>query len=265
MDRNKKRKLLFIFIGLLALVSVGIIFTNGLVTKSETIQEVMKDAVLHDTGKVSLFGIKDVNPALISAICLTVIILLIALLIRIIVIPKFKMVPGKFQLLLEEWVGYFDTLAKTNSPGRNKFLSFYLFAAGSYVCISTLFELFGLQAINTHGGSITLPAPLSDINAAIAMGVMSYLFIMSGGIVSNGFKGLGNTLKDFSLPISMSFRLFGALISGLLVNELVYYTISLSFVLPVIVAVLFTLLHALIQTYVLTMLVALYYGEVSEK
>ena len=202
MDRNKKRKLLFIFIGLLALVSVGIIFTNGLVTKSETIQEVMKDAVLHDTGKVSLFGIKDVNPALISAMCLTVIILLIALLIRIIVIPRFKMVPGKFQLLLEEWVGYFDSLAKTNSPGRNKFLSFYLFAAGSYVCISTLFELFGLQAINTHGGSITLPAPLSDINAAIAMGVMSYLFIMGGGIVSNGFKGLGNTLKDFSLPIS---------------------------------------------------------------
>ena len=38
----------------------------------------------------------------------------------------------------------------------------------------------------------------------------------------------------------------------------------LSFVLPVVVGVLFTLLHALIQSYVLTMLVALYYGEVSE-
>ena len=62
----------------------------------------------------------------------------------------------------------------------------------------------------------------------------------------------------------MSFRLFGALLSGLLVTELVYYYISLSFVLPVVVAVLFTLLHALIQTYVLTMLTALFYGEVSE-
>lgn len=72
------------------------------------------------------------------------------------------------------------------------------------------------------------------------------------------------TLKDFSLPISMSFRLFGALLSGLLVTELVYYYINLSFVLPVIVGVLFTLLHALIQTYVLTMLTAMYFGEVSE-
>ena len=62
----------------------------------------------------------------------------------------------------------------------------------------------------------------------------------------------------------MSFRLFGALLSGLLVTELVYFYITLSFVLPVIVGVLFTLLHALIQSYVLTMLVALYYGEVSE-
>ena len=40
---------------------------------------------------------------------------------------------------------------------------------------------------------------------------------------------------------------------------------NLSFVLPVIVGVMFTLLHALIQAYVLTMLVALYFGEASEK
>ena len=51
---------------------------------------------------------------------------------------------------------------------------------------------------------------------------------------------------------------------GLLVTELVYYYIHLSFVLPVAVGVMFTLLHALIQTYVLTMLTALFYGEVSE-
>lgn len=88
--------------------------------------------------------------------------------------------------------------------------------------------------------------------------------IVSGGIAGNGVKGIGKALKEFSLPISMSFRLFGALLSGLLVTELVYYYISLSFVLPVVVGVLFTLLHALIQTYVLTMLTALYYGEVSE-
>ena len=127
-----------------------------------------------------------------------------------------------------------------------------------------MFELIGIQAVTTQGRSIAMPAPLSDINGAIAMGVLSYLIILSGGIASNGLRGVGNTLKDFSLPISMSFRLFGALLSGLLVTELVYYYLGLSFVLPITVGVLFTLLHALIQTYVLIMLTALFYGEVSE-
>ena len=90
------------------------------------------------------------------------------------------------------------------------------------------------------------------------------MVILGGGIISNGIKGAGKTLKDFSLPISMSFRLFGALLSGALVTELVYYFSALSFVLPVVVGVMFTLLHALIQAYVLTMLTSLFYGEVSE-
>ena len=97
------------------------------------------------------------------------------------------------------------------------------------------------------------------------MGCLSYLIILSGGIVGNGIKGIGKTLKDFSLPVSMSFRLFGALLSGALVTELVYYYSNLSYVLPVLVGLLFTLLHALIQAYVLTLLTSIFYGEVSEK
>ena len=58
--------------------------------------------------------------------------------------------------------------------------------------------------------------------------------------------------------------MFGALLSGLLVTELVYYYIGLSFVLPIIVAVMFTLLHAAIQTYVLATLVSIFYGEAVE-
>ena len=49
-----------------------------------------------------------------------------------------------------------------------------------------------------------------------------------------------------------------------LVTELVYHYIHLSYGLPILVGVLFTLLHAVIQAYVLTMLTSLFYGEVSE-
>ncbi|MCF0106359.1 MAG: F0F1 ATP synthase subunit A [Holdemanella sp.] len=264
MDNKLKKKSLAIILGLMALCLAGIIFINGH-QKHETIKEAMKDAVLHEHNKISLFGILEVNPALASGFIVTAVLLVAALLIRIFVIPKFKTVPGKFQTCLELAVGYFSDLAKSNSPHQNKFLGAYLFAAGVYIFVGTCAELFGIQLITTKGHSMAMPAPLADINGAISLGVLSYLAILSGGIAANGIKGVGKTLKEFSLPISMSFRLFGALLSGLLVTELVYYYFALSFVLPVFVGIMFTLLHALIQAFVLTMLTSIFYGEVSEK
>jgi len=263
---SKKRKCIsaVVFGVIIVLLLIGI-FTIGAEQRAETIQETMKDAVLHESVKISFLGIKDVNPAVISAYVVTGIIFVFALIVRIFFIPKFKIIPGKFQMLLEEAVGMFDGLAKGNSPHRNGFLGAYIFTAGGYIFIGTLFELLGVEAVSVSGHPVSLPAPLADINGAISMGVLSYTVILSGGIVSNGIKGVFMTLKDFSLPISMSFRLFGALLSGALVTELVYYSTALSVVLPVFVAVLFTLLHALIQAYVLTMLTSIFYGEVSEK
>lgn len=262
---SKKQKIISwsIYIGLIIILLVASVLVPGN-EKSETISETMNDAVLHTKNVVSFMGL-EVNPGLISAFTVSGILIIFAVIVRIFVIPRFKMVPGKFQLVLEQMVGFFDNLAKENSPHRNKFLSAYVFGAGAFIFVGTLFELIGLQVIGIHGNSITLPAPLADINAAIAIGCFSYIVILGGGLISNGFRGVLKTLKDFSLPISMSFRLFGALLSGLLVSELVYYYISLSYILPVIVGILFTLIHALVQAYVLTMLTALFYGEVSER
>ena len=263
---SKKRRLIFISVWVLCAAAflVSSLVVGG-PAQDESVKETMRDAVLHETNRISFFGITVVNPAVVSAYIVTGILLLFAAIVRIFVIPRFNNTPGKFQMVLEEAVGFFDNLAKGNSPHKNHFLGAYIFTAGSYIFIGTMFELLGLQGITTTGRSISLPAPLSDINGAIALGVTSYLIILSGGVLGNGIKGLGSALKEYSLPISMSFRLFGAMLSGLLVTELVYYNIKLSFALPVAVAVLFTALHAIIQTYVLTMLTSVFYGEVSEK
>jgi F-type H+-transporting ATPase subunit a len=264
MTKQERKKAIIVF-SLMALVfMIGSILTGGGGGEEESIQTVMRDAVMHDVNKVSLLGLKDVNPALISGFIVSGLMIIFALICRIFVIPRFKLVPGKFQLVLETVVGIFNGMAKGNSH-INGFLGAYIFAAGSYIFTGTLFELLGVQVMTTGGHPISLPAPMADVNGAIMMGCLSYLVIMSGGIVGNGVKGIGKTLKDFSLPLSLSFRLFGALISGALVTELVYYYTAMSYVVPVIVGVLFTLLHALIQAYVLTMLTSLFYGEVSEK
>lgn len=259
-----KRIFLAVWLALILALLAGILLLSKNPTvRTETVKEAMRDGVLHEDNRISLFGL-EVNPALISAYVVTGAILLAAALIRIFAIPRFKTIPGKMQTILEKPVEFFSDMARTNSPNKSGFVGAYIFSAGLYIFLSTLFELLGVQAVTTRGASISLPAPIADLNGAIAMGVTSYLVILGAGLITGGLKGMLGVLKDFSLPISMSFRLFGALLSGLLVTDLVYYYTTLSFVLPVFVGVMFTLLHAVIQTYVLTTLVSIFYGEATE-
>lgn len=266
MEKKKLIRFIVIFGCIFVILIVGIILTGSLngSAEHESIDVAMKDSVLHETFKINLFGMQ-VNPAVISAFTVSGILIIAALIIRIFVIPKFTIIPGKFQMLLEQGVELFSNMARENSPHCHRFIGGYIFVAGTYICIGTLFELLGIQAVTTKGTSISLPAPLADINGAITMGCLTFLVIMGGGIARNGLKGLGKALKEFSLPISMSFRLFGALLSGALVTDLVYHYTLTSYVIPVFVGVIFTLLHALIQAYVLTTLASTYFGEVTEK
>ena len=261
--KKRRNRLLLCWLLLLVIILVGIALLWPPGEKHESIQASMLDGVLHETNRVRLWGM-DLNPALLSAYIVTAVLLLAAAALRIFAIPRFQIVPGKLQIVLEALVGFFSDMADKNSGHRPRFVGAYLFSAGVYIFFSTIFELFGLQAVSSTGVSITLPAPISDINAAIAMGFLSYAVILGAGLLCGGVRGGLGVLKDFSLPISMSFRLFGALLSGLLVTELVYYYVSLSFVVPVLVGVLFTLLHAAIQAYVLATLVSIFYGEATE-
>ncbi len=261
---KQHKKAFIVWLVLIAVIVIAAVAV-GPAASHEDVRVAMRDAVLHEENRVSLFGLMDVNPGLIAAIVINVTLLFIAALIRIFAIPKFTIVPGKFQLVLEQIVGLLDSQAGVKQPGKRTFVGAYIFAVGVYIFLGTLFELFGIQVPTTNGGTVTLPAPLSDVNGAICMGCLSYLVIVFGGAVGAGFHGVKAALKEFSLPISMSFRLFGALLSGLLVTDLVYHYAVTSYAIPVAVGVIFTMLHAVVQTYVLTMLVGIYYNEVSEK
>ena len=155
-NRNKKALAIWLSAVLLLLIASIAVGTHQ---RSETVQEAMRDAVLHDVNQISLFGLKAVNPGLISAFLVTAVLLIAALLIRVFAIPRFKYRPGKLQLVLEEAVGLFDGMAKGGSPWRYGFMSAYIFAVGAFIVVGTLFELLGIQAITVNGHPVTLPAP----------------------------------------------------------------------------------------------------------
>lgn len=97
MSKKRKRISLAVWLALILLTLAGVFLTDS-AEQSESIRELMRDAVLHDGNQIDLFGLR-VNPGLISAFTVTALLLTGALLIRIFVIPKFKYVPGKLQLL----------------------------------------------------------------------------------------------------------------------------------------------------------------------
>lgn len=90
-------------------------------------------------------------------------------------IPRFKTIPGKFQCVIEKLVEFFSDMADKNSHHKPNFVGAYIFSVGVYIFFGTIFELFGVQWTTTSGVAMSLPAPVSDINAAIALGFMSLI------------------------------------------------------------------------------------------
>ena len=105
MDKKKRAAAIF---GCAALVFLAGALCTGGGEKHESIQEVMRDAVLHESAKIDLFGMLSVNPGLISAFTVTGVQLLLALLVRVLVIPGFQYKPGRLQMLLEQVVELFE-------------------------------------------------------------------------------------------------------------------------------------------------------------
>ena len=116
---------------------------NNLIS-GRNVGEIMSEALFPED--VDFFGI-GVSPSFYSALIVTAVLLLFALAVRIFAIPRFKKVPGKFQLLIETLVKFFDNLAKGNSPDHNGFLGTYIFSAGLLVFFGTIIEMFGFRAV----------------------------------------------------------------------------------------------------------------------
>ena len=75
MEKKKKTRFIVGWLLITAALLAGSLLVPGH-GKSESVQEAMRDAVLHGTNRISLFGLKDVNPAYISSLVVVGVILL---------------------------------------------------------------------------------------------------------------------------------------------------------------------------------------------
>ena len=209
-----------------------------------------------------------INNSVISGFIVVAVLLIVAVILRLTVIRHWKTTPSGAQMFLEWLVTFFDKSADEMTEEYSGLMGPYTLGAAAYICCGVLIEMFGLR-----------PA-IADIGACFALALCTFLFIHTLGFHKNKARRLLhflnpiNIVTDLSVPVSMTFRLFGSILSGMVIMEMVYILIITLFemlpvlgvtvVLAAVLTPLFTLFHAFIQSYVFASLTLTFVQEAIE-
>lgn len=197
----------------------------------------------------------------------SVLIVDVALIIFFLIVRK-KMkhpndIPKGIQNVAEIIVEMLDNMVK-GSLGENagKFAN-YIGSIFIFILISNISGIFGLRP------------PTADYGVTLPLGLLSFCIIQYNNIKHNKLGAVKslmepiplflpvNIIGEIAVPISLSLRLFGNVLSGTVMMALIYGLIPvfLKFGIPSVLHVYFDLFAGAIQTYVFCMLTMTYVND----
>lgn len=200
-----------------------------------------------------------------ESVVVTWIIMAVLVIASIILVRNLKVEnPGKVQLALEAGIGAAEDFFVGVLGKENKGYVPYLITVLLYLaCSNTIAPLFGFKP------------PTKDLNVTAALAIMSMCLIEFSGIRKNGF---GHWAKHFAQPIpivapimileivirplSLCMRLFGNMLAGFVVMELLKAIVPLIILIPI--SFYFDIFDGLLQAYVFVFLTSLFMNEEME-
>lgn len=218
----------------------------------------------------------------IGSLVLCAFVILLALIFRFLILPRFTLETRKMkttQMLCEYVLGALDKFTAGTVGRLGEELSPYILGVAGYIIGSGILELFGMRS------------PLTDLSVTLAFGLTTFVLINFYGLREKRLVGrLKHYVKpawyvapfklisDLSTPISLSCRLFGNMLVGYIVMDLVYGLFSnliksfavwvlpevVGAVLPGILSLYFVLFHTAIQLYVFSTLSLTFINEATE-
>ncbi len=207
-------------------------------------------------GTLNLFGIEIwITDTLIFTWIIGAFLILLAIYVNI-SIRKFNKVPKGFQNFIELVVETFANFTEDTVDKRYSFLGFWFFGVFAFLLLSNLSGLIGMRA------------PTADISTTFALAAGTFLMIHGFGIFFSGkdyFKGYIepfifflpiNLIGELATPISLAFRLFGNVLSGLIIMSMLYAALPIFFVfvVPPVLHVYFDLFSGCLQAFVFVIL-----------
>ena len=189
-----------------------------------------------------------------------------ALVIRLTVFRKPKDMPSGAQNVIELIVESVSKYTKTQAHGTGEFLCSYILSIGSLLVMSAFLELFRVRP------------PTADITMTFSLALMTFILINFYGIKKKGIKGRIKSLasptpivfpfriiSDLAIPVSMACRLFGNMLGGMIVIDLLYMALGSNAVaIPSVFGLYFNAFHPLIQTFIFVTLTLTFINEAIE-
>ena len=193
-------------------------------------------------------------------------ILIIALLLRLTIVRRFEEFPKGAQNAIELIVETVRKYTDDRAHGTGEFLCSYVLSIGALMVTSAFLELFRLRP------------PTADITMTFSLAFMTFILINAYGIKKKGAGGrikalasptpvvfIFRVISDFAIPISMACRLFGNMLGGMIVIDLLYMALGNSAVaIPSIVGLYFNVFHPLMQTFIFVTLTLTFINEAIE-
>jgi len=168
--------------------------------------------------------------------------------------------PSKRQLLVESFFSWLYHFFEDLIGEEGKKYIPYLMTIIVYLTISNMLGWFGLTP------------PTKDIQVTAALAIMSIILIESSGMIHKGFGGWFrqkvepiaaiaplNFLEILIRPLSLCMRLFGNMLGGFIIMELIKHLVPV--IVPIPFGLFFDTFDAIIQAYVFCLLTSLFIKE----
>ncbi len=219
---------------------------------------------------VELFGLKLGETSIIT-MAIVAIVTVLCVIFRFFVFPRFTEEPKGLQNALEicvEAIEKFCIDATDKKAGTS--LAPYMFTVAIYLIFSASAELFGLRA------------PTSDLIVTFSLGLLTFFLLNYHGLKKLGLggrlKSMGGAMpamrpimiplkmvSDIAVPISLACRLFGNMLGGMIVMELLKGVLGgYAAGIPGVAGLYFNLFHPLIQAYIFITLSLTFIDEAME-
>ncbi len=215
--------------------------------------------------RTTLFGFSFSNSTIITWVFIAVI-LILSLIFRFLVFPKFSKKPKGFQNMIELAVESMYSFTRNTTGKLSDELPAYMFSIAMLLIGSAVVELFGLRP------------PTADLTMTFSLGLATFILINFLSIKKKGLKGRlkglaspspiifpMKVLSDLSVPVSLACRLFGNMLGGMIVMELLKSSLGgYSIGLTALAGLYFNVFHPLIQTYIFIILSLTFINEAVE-